>query len=97
MGDIKRSERRLCPANGRPLANALTRGSPTGLISPDGIGRVAVQIGRDNEGLRASGEVVARGCASVTDALTAVQWLLRQAQPSIGSSIGVKEVTVACT
>jgi hypothetical protein len=53
-----------------------------GLIDPEGNGRVAVLIARDIEGLyvaRASGEVVARGCASVTDALTAVRWLLRQA------------------
>ena len=52
-----------------------------GLIDPEGNGRVAVLIARDIDGLyvaRASGEVVARGCASVTDALTAVQWLLRQ-------------------
>jgi hypothetical protein len=53
-----------------------------GLIDPEENGRVAVLIARDIEGLyvaRASGEVVARGCASVTDALTAVRWLLRQA------------------
>ena len=53
-----------------------------GLIDPEGTGRVAVLIARDIEGLyvaRASGEVVARGCANVTDALTAVRWLLRQA------------------
>ena len=53
-----------------------------GLIDPAGNGRVAVLIARDIEGLyvaRVSGEVVARGCANVTDALTAVRWLLRQA------------------
>ena len=47
-----------------------------GLIDPEGNGRVAVLIARDIDGLyvaRASGEVVARGCARVTDALTAVQ------------------------
>ena len=46
-------------------------------------------IGRDIEGLyvsRASGEVVARGCASVTEALTAVRWWLRQAVAAVGSS-----------
>ena len=54
-----------------------------GLIPPEANGRVAVLIARDIEGLyvaRASGEVVARGCASVMDALTAVRWLLRQAR-----------------
>jgi hypothetical protein len=53
-----------------------------GLIEADGDGRVVVLIARDIEGLyvaRASGEVVARGCASVTDAIAAVRWLLRQA------------------
>ena len=52
-----------------------------GLIDPEGDGRVAVLIARDIEGLyvaRASGEVVARGCGSVTEALTAVRWMLRQ-------------------
>ena len=51
-----------------------------GLIAP-GTERVSILIGRDIEGLyvaRAGGEVVARGCASVTDALTAVRWSLRQ-------------------
>jgi hypothetical protein len=51
-----------------------------GLIGP-GTEQVSILIGRDIEGLyvaRASGEVVARGCASVTDALTAVRWSLRQ-------------------
>jgi hypothetical protein len=52
------------------------------LIDPAGNGRIAVLIARDIEGLyatRASGEVVARGCANVTDSHTAVRWLLRQA------------------
>jgi hypothetical protein len=52
-----------------------------GLIDPDGDGRVAVIIARDRDGLyvaRASGEVVARGCASVTEALAAVRVMLRQ-------------------
>ena len=51
-----------------------------GLIAP-GTERVSILIGRDIEGLyvaRAGGEVMARGCASVTDALTAVRWSLRQ-------------------
>jgi hypothetical protein len=53
-----------------------------GLLDPAGNGRVAILIARDIEGLyvaRASGEVVAQCCANVTDALTAVRWLLRQA------------------
>ena len=53
-----------------------------GLIDPAGNGQVAVLIARDVEGLyvaRTGGQVVARGCASVTDALAAVRWLLRQA------------------
>ena len=52
-----------------------------GLIGP-GTERVSILIGRDIEGLyvaRASGDVVAQGCASVTDALAAVRWSLRQA------------------
>jgi hypothetical protein len=55
--------------------------SYAGLIDPDGNGRVAILIARDTDGLyvaRASGEVVARGCASITEALAAVRWLLRQ-------------------
>jgi hypothetical protein len=51
-----------------------------GLIGP-GTEQVSILIGRDIEGLyvvRASGQIVARGCASVTDALTAVRWSLRQ-------------------
>ena len=52
----------------------------TGLIGPGTSGFIL--IGRDNEGLfvaRATGELVARGCASVTDAFTTVRWWLRQA------------------
>jgi hypothetical protein len=55
--------------------------SYAGLIDPDGDGRVAILIARDADGLfvaRASGEVVARGCANITEALAAVRWLLRQ-------------------
>jgi hypothetical protein len=55
--------------------------SYAGLIDPDGNGRPAVLIARDIDGLyvaRANGEVVARDCASVTEALAAVRWLLRQ-------------------
>jgi hypothetical protein len=57
-----------------------------GLIDSAGNGQVAVFIARDIEGLyvaRASGQGVARGCASVTDALAAAGWLLRQG--TIGS------------
>ena len=53
-----------------------------GLIDPAGNWRVAVLIARDIEGLyvaRASGEVVAGGCASITEALAAARWMLRQA------------------
>jgi hypothetical protein len=52
-----------------------------GLIDSDGDGQVAVIIARDSDGLyvaRASGEVVARSCASVTEALAAVRVFLRQ-------------------
>ena len=51
-----------------------------GLSDQDGDDRVAVAIARDGDGLyvtRASGEVVARGCVSITAALAAVQWMLR--------------------
>ncbi len=52
-----------------------------GLIDPDGDGRIALLIARDPDGLyvaRATGQVVASGCASITEALAAVRWALRQ-------------------
>ena len=52
-----------------------------GLVDPHGDGGVALLIARDTDGLyvaRASGEVVARGCGSITEALAAVRWVLRQ-------------------
>jgi hypothetical protein len=52
-----------------------------GLIDPEGDGRTALLIARDADGLyvaKASGETVARGCSSITEALAAVRWVLRQ-------------------
>lgn len=52
-----------------------------GLVDPEGDGRAALLIARDPDGLyvaKSSGETVARGCASVTEALAAVRWVLRQ-------------------
>jgi hypothetical protein len=52
-----------------------------GLVDPEGDGRTALLIARDADGLyvaKASGETVARGCSSITEALAAVRWVLRQ-------------------
>jgi hypothetical protein len=52
-----------------------------GLTDPEADGRTALLIARDADGLyvaKASGETVARGCATITEALAAVRWVLRQ-------------------
>ena len=51
-----------------------------GPLTPRGTA-AALLIARDPDGLyvaKSSGETVARGCASVTEALAAVRWVLRQ-------------------
>ena len=51
------------------------------MVNSHGDGGVAFLIARDTDGLhvvRASGKVVARGCGSITEALAAVRWALRQ-------------------
>jgi hypothetical protein len=52
-----------------------------GLIDPEGDGRTVLLIARDPDELyvaKSSGETVAHGCASITEALAAVRWMLRQ-------------------